>query len=591
MANAVGDITDPLGTLRPDEPTAEAATHKFRPIRVEERLQKMYLSRHIKPNDACSIFSLFFDDDILTTIAQNTNLYAPIQKARLQAKKPDPKHARTPWKDVLVTELRAYLGIFIYRSIHEESDRSDYWTVNPKMASHQIITEAISRNRFDQLEQIIHVAKPENASENPKKKKKAFCFHKLEPLNTHLLSIAKKLWKPSSELAVDEFMVRFTGRAKEIVTIPAKPIPTGIKGWGIADKGYFLHWYWHAKGKGPQGVPKKPAELNPTAAVVPALLDTLPKPSQPQNTNAPYAVTLDNLFSSTKLMNYLWEHDYGARGTANIKGGIHADLVSKKRKDDATDCIPWGMTEQKFVADGKVCQLMWKDNSLCLFLSNMEDGTETIMTKRHQPNTSMKHSKSARKPFGDQAEKELPRPVLTFKYNHLMNQVDRGDQRMAAYPIQQRQMKAWKTLFYELVNIVVLNAYLISLYSTVPKKEKFTNHKAFRVALYTGLFKHATPGSSRTTRTQEVNHCSIPIKRSACVVCKASAGRERRKGIRLKAQALQEISPNKTAKLKDKHVYRSCVGCDVCDVNLCSSSRSKRCCWETYHRDQKIEAE
>ena len=152
MANAVGDITDPLGTLRPDEPTVEAATHKFRPIRVEERSQKMHLPRHIKPNDAYGIFSLFFDDDILTTIAQNTNLYAPIQEARLQAKNPDPKHARTPWKDVLVTELRAYLGILIYRSIHEESDRSDYWTVNPKMASHQIVTEAISRNRFDQLE-------------------------------------------------------------------------------------------------------------------------------------------------------------------------------------------------------------------------------------------------------------------------------------------------------------------------------------------------------------------------------------------------------------------------------------------------------
>ena len=100
-------------------------------------------------------------------------------------------------------------------------------------------------------------------------------------------------------------------------------------------------------------------------------------------------------------MNYLWEHDYGARETANIKGGIHADLVSKKRKDDVTDCIPWGVTEQKFVADSKVCQLIWKDNSLCLFLSNMEDGTGTIMTKRHRPNTSMKHSKSAHKPFGD----------------------------------------------------------------------------------------------------------------------------------------------------------------------------------------------
>ena len=208
-------------------------------------------------------------------------------------------------------------------------------------------------------------------------------------------------------------------------------------------------------------------------------------------------------------MSYLWDHNYGARGTANLKEGIHADLVAKKRQDDATDRIPWGTTDTKFVADSKVCQLMWKDNSLCLFLSNIEDGTEITMTKRHRPNTSMKHSKSARKPFGNKAEKELPRPILTFKYNHLMNQVDRGDQRKAAYPIQQRQIKAWKALFYELVNIAVTNVYLISLHSTVPKEEKFTSHKAFRIVLYTGLFEHAIP--SIIGQIQDCQHQLVQI--------------------------------------------------------------------------------
>ena len=170
---------------------------------------------------------------------------------------------------------------------------------------------------------------------------------------------------------------------------------------------------------------KKPAELNSTVAVVPALLDTLSKPLY--GTNAPFSVTLDNFFTSTKLCEYLSAHNYGVRGNANLRGVICTDLVSKKRKDDATDCYPWGSTEMRFVAGGQVCQLMWKDNSLCLFLSNMEDGTETIMTKIHWPNTSMKHSESARKPFGDEAEKELPRPMLTFKYNHFINQADRGD--------------------------------------------------------------------------------------------------------------------------------------------------------------------
>ena len=78
MANAIGDITDPTGTLRPDEPTVEAATHKFRPIQVEERSQTVHLPRHIKPNDVYGIFSLFFDEQILAILVQNTNLYASI---------------------------------------------------------------------------------------------------------------------------------------------------------------------------------------------------------------------------------------------------------------------------------------------------------------------------------------------------------------------------------------------------------------------------------------------------------------------------------------------------------------------------------
>ena len=375
-------------------------------------------------------------------------------------------------------------------------------------------------------------------------------------------------------------MVRYTGRAKEIVTIPSKPIPTGIKGWAIADEGYFIHLFWHAKTKGPQGLPKKPQELNPTAAVVPALLNTLPKQSCGEK--APYGVTINNLFTSTILVEYLSAHNYGARGTANLKGGIHVDLAIQRKADDIKDQIPWGTTEQRFVADGQVCQLLWKDNNCCLFMSNMEDGTETIITQRRRPNTSMKHAKTARVPFGNEPVKDLPRPLLTFKYNKLMNQVDRGDQRRASFPIQQRQIKAWKALFYELINITVTNAYLLSLHSDVPKKEKFTDHKAFRIALYKDLFEHSKARS--TDHIQE--HQVVRMKPKACAICKEDAAHRNRVQRRLKRQALQEISPNNGCKRKDNSINRPIVGCSVCKVNLCRS-KTRRLCWNRYHESQK----
>ena len=49
-----------------------------------------------------------------------------------------------------------------------------------------------------------------------------------------------KYWIPGRDLAIDECMIRFTGRSHDIMTIPSKPIPTGYKVWAVAQKGYIL---------------------------------------------------------------------------------------------------------------------------------------------------------------------------------------------------------------------------------------------------------------------------------------------------------------------------------------------------------------
>ena len=97
-------------------------------------------------------------------------------------------------------------------------------------------------------------------------------------------------------------MSQFIGHIKKKITIPTKPILTGIKVWILADNGYFVHWFWHTKGDGPQGINKVPKSLgkNKIATVVLALLKTLPQ--APPGT---YNITLDNLFISIKFLVYL----------------------------------------------------------------------------------------------------------------------------------------------------------------------------------------------------------------------------------------------------------------------------------------------
>jgi hypothetical protein len=97
------------------------------------------------------------------------------------------------------------------------------------------------------------------------------------------------VWRPGRDLAVDEIIVRYEGRAKETTTVPNKPTPIGFKVWAVAQRGFLICWNWHMPGdkNRPLGV-HTPRELggtvqegkggNKTQAVVLHLIKRLPKP-------------------------------------------------------------------------------------------------------------------------------------------------------------------------------------------------------------------------------------------------------------------------------------------------------------------------
>ena len=101
-------------------------------------------------------------------------------------------------------------------------------------------------------------------------------------------------------------------------------------------------------------------------------------------------------------------------------------------------------------------------------------------------------------------------------------------------------------MFYNLLNIVVVNSFLLSYHAPIAKEDKFSEHRAFRKTLCKGLFIHTRPQSivpiadTATTAytvaivgaayiaSARVEHQKIKIKRAACVICKQAAAEERR---------------------------------------------------------------
>ena len=117
---------------------------------------------------------------------------------------------------------------------------------------------------------------------------------------------------------------------------------------------------------------------------------------------------------------YLSAEGFAARGTIRTNSGIHQELLDYK-KLDKNNIILWGIRHLKYVADGAVAQLGWKDSYYCLFMSNMDCGVDTVVTKKRRPNKTAICAKTARQLFKKKAKKNLSYSALTYLYNIEIN--------------------------------------------------------------------------------------------------------------------------------------------------------------------------
>ena len=71
-----------------------------------------------------------------------------------------------------------------------------------------------------------------------------------------------------------------------------------------------------------------------------------------------------------------------------------------------------------------------------------------------------------------------------------MNHVDRADHLRASYKTlgDHKLRKGWKALFFWLLNMSLVNVYLLSLHSDPHNTERFINQKSFRESVFQALF-------------------------------------------------------------------------------------------------------
>lgn len=378
-------------------------------------------------------FSYFFSNELINKIVQETNLYA-VQK-RLE---------RPPV--FTAVDIRQYIGVILYMSLVNMPNTRSYWSQQLEFGP---IKSVMSVNEFEKIRQFIHfndnhefVARGQVGHDK---------LHKIRPVLDHL-NMKFSTIPLEQHLSLDEQMCSTKIRSHIKQYMPMKPHKWGFKLFvlsGISGFAYKIEIY-----TGQENFEEVDGEpnLGATSNVVIRLARIIPR-------NQNYRLYHDNYYTSLPLMVYLAKEGIYSLGTIrrnrlpNCKLPTEADLKKANRG-----------TSEEYVTtvDGvEISSSIWKDNKYVSLLSSYA-GTNPITTVARF----------------DRKEKKMIQvdcPNVIREYNKHMGGVDLLDSLMGRYKIYLKSRKWYIRLFYHLIDLCTVNAWL--LYKRVHNQKGHSNLK------------------------------------------------------------------------------------------------------------------
>jgi hypothetical protein len=318
------------------------------------------------------------------------------------------------WDPTNPSELYLFIGLIIYMGIDHLPQLPMYWS---SLYSHTFVSNAISRDRFQQLLRYFYVASQEQQQQNtdPLRKVRWFSQQLQQLFSSHSI--------PSQILTVDEAMVGFKGRSELKQYIPQKPTKWGYKVWCLVSDCYLLHFEIF-EGRGVH-----PEFRSPTDIVL-----SLTSPYQQRS----HIVYLDRYFTSPALLDELTRRGFRACGT------VRKDRVGLP---PTFKTVGSGMQkgQLKYWQRGELGALVWKDRRPVYMLTTHRSPAEITRINRCS------------------SSEETPVPTAVLDYNKHKGGVDTMDQMRHSYAIGRKSKKWWPQLVWWLIDMCILNAY--SLYN------------------------------------------------------------------------------------------------------------------------------
>lgn len=396
-------------------------------------------------------FDLFFSEDILTHICIETNKFA-------NKKKNNPNNSEScrikKWNDCDLVSIRAFLGVIVNMGLNPKSDITDYFS-NMWVRRYPFFRDVFTRDEFLLLFWNLHFY-DEDTSHDPNDRSR-----KIKPIIDHIRSKCMLHYTPSSFVSVDESTISFKGRIVFKVYNPMKPSKYGIKVFVLSDsKNGYIFDFLPYTGK---QVLIPDSDLLKTTQIVTYLCSSLIK--DPDNSPTGTHVFTDRYYSSPELADELFKMNFVTTGTVmQNRKNIPPELKKLTQKMSSGEIVSFRF--------GNKLVLSWKDKKVVTMISTKHKGDKN--------ETSLVPSKWPTKP-------PTSKPNVIIDYTKHMGGVDRSDHFISNYQFLRQTKKWYRKVFFWLLEVGLVNAYLIYKMVQTKSGTKPMTHKSFRESIVEDL--------------------------------------------------------------------------------------------------------
>lgn len=395
------------------------------------------LPGHIDVYNSSSLdyFQLFMSDEVFQEFAVNTNSYAKHCQDIKRIRNPDYKDKQ--WCETNPQEMKAYVALNILFGLSPSRRIRHYWSTNAFLRN-EGVSRVMSQRRFTKLTEYFHIS--DRSQEPPRGSEGYDSLYKIRNFMERLQVLFPMMSKPTKEQTIDEGLQPFQGRDKKVQYLPDKPKKRGFKMWIRCDSlsGYVQQFEVYT-GKRTQDV-RKASDNGPIFDVV----DRLTKPIQDKF----HHVYFDNYYTSIPLLLYLLGKNTYACGTIQSRRKCVPSPVKEMKKLGPRGEIV--MCQDTLEPNLTVCG--WRDTKTVRFASTQANPNLTVIAHRR----SGSHYVSVYQPHAAQL------------YGRFMGGVDIFDHLRERYRVGRYGKKAWKYLFFFLVDAALVNSYI--LYRETSKK-------------------------------------------------------------------------------------------------------------------------